>query len=62
MEHERFRETMVAWRSEFVLPVMADDEMFEQGLEIAGKPGSCSAWLEHLQFDDHVTGATGAVL
>src|SRR5882724_2087534 len=35
---------------------MADDEMFEQGLEIGWKAGQLlELGLEHLQFDDHVT-------
>ena len=55
MQHQRFGKHGQLGRSEFVLAVMADDQVLDQGLELVGKVREQGEFrLQHLQLDDHV--------
>src|SRR5208283_3868823 len=55
VQHERLGKHRQLGRSKIVLPVMADNQMFEQSLQLRRKVRQvCDFSLQHLQFDDHV--------
>src|SRR5580700_8362054 len=55
MQQQRLGKHGQLGRAEFVLAVVADDEMFEHGLEFRRKAGyQGELGLQHLKFDHHV--------
>src|SRR5208282_4893009 len=55
VQHEGLGKHGQLGRSEIILPVMADDEMFEQSFQLRGEVRQFSELgLQHLQFDNHM--------
>src|SRR5215831_1876800 len=55
MEHQGLGKHRQFWRSEFVLPMMADDQMLHQSLEFAGEVRQLLQFrLQHFELDNHV--------
>src|SRR4029079_11665218 len=55
MQHQRFGEHGELGGSEFILPVMANDQVLDKRLHFEGKVRQRSQLLlQHLELDDHV--------
>ena len=57
MQHQSLGEHALRqlWRTEFIFPMMTDDEVLDQDLKFVGEVGELSQFgLQHFQFDDHV--------
>src|SRR5579872_6239910 len=55
MQHQCFRKQGQLRRTKFIFPVMADNKVLNQNLELRGEAGQVREFrLQHFQLDNHV--------